>query len=120
MRYLLDTCVLLWALEGESSKIKEFIDVIKNESNDIAVSVVSYWEMAIKKSIGKLNYPDNIIEAIEQSGFSQLNLEYNHIAYLETLPLLHNDPFDRLLISQSLAEKRILLTVDEKILRYKI
>ncbi len=120
MKYLLDTCVLLWALEGNRDRIKKFIDIIEDESNYVAVSVVSYWEIEIKKSIGKLVFPFNFTEIVEQAGFSQLNLEYKHITQLEKLPMIHNDPFDRLLISQAISEKCKLLTIDAKILQYEI
>ncbi len=114
MKYLLDTCVLIWALEANKNKLNKFLDILEDQSNDIIVSVVS------KKSIGKLVIPDNLKEIIEQTGFSILNLEYPHIEQLQKLPMLHTDPFDRLLIAQSIVGKYKLLTVDEKIFQYQL
>lgn len=120
MRYLLDTCVILWALEGNTNKIKDFIGIIENPNNEIYISVISYWEIVIKKSLGKLKAPDNFLETVEAAGFEKLNLEFQHIAHLQSLPLLHNDPFDRLLIAQSLSENCKLLTTDAQILKYAL
>jgi PIN domain nuclease of toxin-antitoxin system len=118
MKYLLDTCVLLWALEGNQKKLNKFYELIEDSSNSIFVSVISYWEITIKKALGKLVAPDDLIEIIEQTGFSWLNLDVSHIKELEKLPMLHHDPFDRLLIAQSNATQLKLLTLDEKILNY--
>lgn len=118
MRYLIDTCVLLWALENNKSKLGSCLDIIANPHNYIAVSVVSYWEIAIKKSLGKLNSPDNLVHIVEESGFVWINLETKHIEQLERLPHLHNDPFDRLLIAQAQADKYQLLTLDQQVLKY--
>ncbi len=118
MKYLLDTCVLLWSLDGNRSKLSEFIDIIEEENNYIFVSIVSYWEIIIKKSLGKIKIPADFLEFIEKTGFSWLNLELRHITQLDQLPLLHPDPFDRLLIAQARSEALTLLTPDEKILQY--
>src|SRR5688572_27269382 len=101
MIYLLDTCVILWVLQNDRKKIKDFILILENPEAEFLVSVVSYWEIVIKKSLGKLVVPDNITDLIEQTGFSWLNLEVAHIKAIEALPLIHNDPFDRLLIAQA-------------------
>jgi PIN domain nuclease of toxin-antitoxin system len=118
MRYLLDTCMILWMLEGNRRRIKDFIDIIENPENDLAISVVSYWEITIKKALGKIELTNDWTDQIEATGLSWLNLEPKHIQPLEKLPLLHHDPFDRLLISQAKAEQIILLTHDEKIKKY--
>ncbi len=119
MRYLLDTCVVLWTLEGNRNKLKNFITIIEDPTNELAISVVSYWEITIKKALEKLTLPGNWIDVLEETGLFWLNLEPKHIQQLESLPLMHHDPFDRLLISQARAEQMILLTVDEKIKQYK-
>lgn len=118
MNYLLDTCIVLWALDNSPKLSKEFTAIIENIENTIYISVASYWEIAIKKSLGKLEVPQNWIDFIEETGFSWLPIYPSHIHYLETLLYLHSDPFDRILISQARAEKFKLLTVDEKILQY--
>ncbi len=119
MRYLLDKGVVLWTLEGNRNKLKVFITIIEDPANELAISVVSYWEITIKKTLEKLTLPVNWIDVLEETGLFWLNLEPKHIQQLESLPLMHHDPFDRLLISQARAEQMILLTVDEKIKQYK-
>ncbi|NNM59010.1 MAG: type II toxin-antitoxin system VapC family toxin [Legionellales bacterium] len=120
MKYLLDTCILLWCLEGNTKKLTPFLDIIEDAENDLAVSVVTYWEIVIKQSLGKLDLPplDELIEIVKETGFSTMSLDILHIRQLEKMPLIHNDPFDRLLIAQSVVEQVILLTTDEKILLY--
>lgn len=120
MKYLLDTCVLLWSLEGKFKKIAPFIDIIQNENHYIAVSIVSYWEVIIKKSLGKITIPNDFIQIVEKTGFSWLNLELRHITALEQLPLHHHDPFDRLLIAQAQTENFKLITTDNNILQYDL
>jgi len=120
VKYLLDTCVLLWALENNTDKIAGFMDIIQNPNNYIAASVVNLWEITVKKSLGKLSAPDNIVEIVEESGFSWITLDTRHVEELASLPLLHSDPFDRLLIAQAKADGYKLLTVDKEILRYKL
>lgn len=118
MRYLLDTCLILWTLDGNIKKLKDFISIIEDPTNELAISVVSYWEITIKKALRKLEIPEGWTSAIEETGMSWLNLEPKHIQQLEKLPFMHHDPFDRLLISQAKAEQMIMLTSDEKILQY--
>lgn len=120
MRYLLDTCILIWSLENNRDKLGELAKIIENPENDILISVISYWEIVIKSSLGKLKIPKNWIEKAKETGFSWLNLEPDHIHQLENLPKIHNDPFDRLLISQARAEQLKLLTSDEQILKYQL
>ncbi len=118
MNYLLDTCVLLWALEDNRAKLGDLQEILINPRNYIAVSVISYWEIAIKKSLGKLKAPAGLVEVVEESGFTWINLETSHIEELEKLPQLHNDPFDRLLIAQAKAEEMLLLTTDQEVQSY--
>lgn len=120
MKYLLDTCVLLWFLQDNKKRLGPFHDWIENAENDVAISVVNYWEIVIKSSLGKLIMPKDWFHAIDEAGFTWLNLEKKHIKQLETLPALHNDPFDRLLICQAQVEQRKLLSKDAQISRYNI
>lgn len=122
MKCLLDTSVLLWCLEGNLKKLAPFIDIIEDPQNDITVSVVTYWEISIKKSLGKLEAPPmyELIQIVKETGFSSMNLNIEHIKQLEKMPLIHNDPFDRLLIAQSIVDQLKLLTIDEKMLLYPL
>jgi PIN domain nuclease of toxin-antitoxin system len=116
--YLLDTCVLIWAFEGNQEKLGAFYDTITDESCEIFVSVISYWEIVIKKSLNKLSCPDDVAAMVSKGGFRWLSVDPEHIHALETLPNLHQDPFDRLLVAQSKATSLKLLTQDKKILQY--
>ena len=119
MKFLLDTCVLLWAIAGERKKIQHFIPVLENEKNFVGVSVISYWEIVLKKTLGKIIVPENLSQLVEETGFVWINLELRHIKCLETLPKIHNDPFDRLLIAQAKSEQLQLLTTDSQVLHYQ-
>lgn len=118
MKYLLDSCVLLWALGGNIKKLGKFADIIVNTDNIIYVSIASYWEIAIKQSLGKIQFDGELVSFIEQSGFELLSIETRHIDYVKQLPLIHSDPFDRLLIAQSRVDKMELLTADDKVKQY--
>lgn len=118
MRYLLDTCIVLWALDGNRKELKSHLHIIENPNFELAISVVSYWEIVIKKSLGKLEIDDNWTSYLDKLGTVWLHLEPGHVKQLEKLPLIHHDPFDRLLIAQAQADQRTLLTNDEKILQY--
>lgn len=120
MKYLLDTCLVLWILEHNHHKLKNFISIIEDPAHELFISVVSDWEITIKKGLGKLEISDDWTQFIEETGLIWLNLESKHIRYLEKLPFIHQDPFDRLLISQAKVEKMTLLTSDKKILQYQI
>lgn len=119
MRILLDTNVLLWALAG-SPRIEAARDVILEPSNEIFVSVVSWWEIAVKTSIGKLqgDVARMRAEAMDVSGFLELPVKGGHAEALSTVPLLHRDPFDRMLVAQALSEPMRLLTGDSQLARY--
>ena len=118
MGYILDTCVLLWTLNGDLSKLKLFKEKIMNTNNVIMVSMASYWEIAIKKHLGRIEIQGDIFEAVKESGFHWLNINHRHIDFLSQLPDHHHDPFDRLIIAQAKNENLEILTTDGKIKLY--
>ncbi len=120
MRYLLDTNIFLWWVDDDKRLKRLFRQVIEDEANIIFVSVVNAWEMSIKQKIGKLNLKIKLKNYFEKYDFEILNINLNHILILDTLPLYHRDPFDRLLIAQAKAEKLTLLSVDAKIKKYDV
>ncbi len=120
MNILLDTHVLIWALENNPTISNIVRDKIIDGNNIVFVSSVSVWEIAIKESIGKLDVPDNLIEEIELHRFTPLPINYAHAQFAATLPYLHKDPFDRMLIAQAVIEKLTLCTRDELIIEYKV
>ena len=116
MRMLLDTCALLWFLRNDEELSESAAVAIENPTNEVFVSVVSIWEIAIKAGLGKIRVPNDFESGLEekltQDGFTILNVNYRHAAGVFTLPCFHADPFDRLLISQCRAEKLVPVTND--------
>jgi PIN domain nuclease of toxin-antitoxin system len=116
MRLLLDTCALLWFLRNDAELSESAALAIENPANEVFVSVVSIWEIAIKAGLGKIRIPNDFESGLEQKltqdGFTLLNVTYRHAAGVFTLPRAHTDPFDRLLISQCRVEKLIPVTND--------
>ena len=118
MRLLLDTHVFLWAVSGSRQLTPKIRAVIKG-ADEVFVSAASIWEIAIKVRLGKLEAdPVAMVEAIEESGFKELPVRAAHAAHVANLPLLHADPFDRLLIAQAVTEPLRLLTADAGLASY--
>ncbi|MBK9015355.1 MAG: type II toxin-antitoxin system VapC family toxin [Saprospiraceae bacterium] len=106
-RYLLDTHALIWFMEGERNLSTTAQGIISDARNEILVSIASFWEMAIKISLGKLKLTMSLHEYFqktEQSGFLLLQAKPAHVLLIETMPWHHKDPFDRMLIAQGLVE----------------
>jgi PIN domain nuclease of toxin-antitoxin system len=120
MKYLLDTHTLLWWLDDNPTLSRKARQVISSEKNIICVSAVNAWEIAIKKSLGKLEAPDNLEEVIELNNFIHLPISIAHALDIGKLPNHHDDPFDRLLIAQAKLEKLTLITRDANIIKYDI
>jgi PIN domain nuclease of toxin-antitoxin system len=119
MRLLLDTHVLLWAMTSPHQLSVSLEAAIKTAENDVAVSAVSVWEITIKRMLGKLDIDiHELIKTIGDAGFTELPVRFTQSLNLEVLPPHHRDPFDRMLIAQSIADGRRLVTFDEKILKY--
>lgn len=118
MRLLLDTHVFLWAVAG-SPLLKPAARRIIESADQVHVSAASIWEVAIKARLGKIEAdPCELVDAIEASGFVELPVRAAHAAGVAQLVLHHNDPFDRLLIAQAMAEPLKLLTADALLARY--
>ena len=117
MRVLLDTHLLLWALSQPSklsAAARKQID-----ASEVYASAASIWEIGIKSALGKLAAnPRDILAGIEPAGFSLLSITGEHAAKVVELPPLHKDPFDRLLVAQSLVEPMLLLTNDAALRDY--
>jgi PIN domain nuclease of toxin-antitoxin system len=117
---MLDTHALLWALEGSPRLSKVARRVIEDPSNDVLVSAVSAWEIAIKKAMGRLSVPDDLLEALGEAGFTPRPLGFAETRRLESLPRHHADPFDRMLIAHALEEGATLCTGDPNIASYRV
>lgn len=123
MKYLIDTHILIWFLEGNVSLSKRAKNIIIDTDNQLFVSIASLWEMTIKMSIGKLKLSKTLPEIIaqmESDGINTLSIEEEHLLTLLALPFHHNDPFDRLLIAQAQTENLVLITDDSKFNSYNI
>ncbi len=118
MNYLLDTSVLIWWAENNKKLNSEFKKVIEDNNNRIFVSVASAWEIAIKTNLKKLQINTTIEDIINRYDFMVLPIEIDHINELSKLPDIHRDPFDRILVAQSIVENYELLTADEKVKEY--
>lgn len=121
MNLLLDTHVFLWAIENHPNLSAPARSAITDGRNIVFVSAVTAWEIAIKRSIGKLNVPEgNYLEELRLHRFMPLDITTVHALAVETLPPYHKDPFDRLLIAQAQIEKLTLVTRDTKIMAYDL
>ena len=117
MRVLLDTHLLLWALASPARLPAVARDLI--DTTTVYVSAASIWEITIKNSLGKLEAePEAILRHIEPSGFRFLSITGGHAARVGSLPPLHRDPFDRMLVAQAQCESMILLTNDAILAQY--
>lgn len=123
MRIMLDTHILIWFLEGDSSLSISRRKIISKIENEIFVSVASLWEMAIKISLGKLLLAqplEDIIKQLSTENIEILPILPTHTLYVSTLTFHHKDPFDRMIISQSIVEKLSIITDDGNFADYKI
>lgn len=120
MHLLLDTHTLIWWLAKNPTLSGEAIDAIANPDNLVFVSAASAWEIAIKKSLAKLQAPDDLAEQITEKRFTPLAISINHALTIEKLPLHHQDPFDRILIAQAIWDKLTIITRDRKFISYDI
>lgn len=118
--FLLDTQIFIWWMEKSDRLSKSIINLLRNPQNKIFLSVASVWEMVIKKAKQKLKLPKDIETGIKASGFEILSIEITHVLGIEKLPAFHQDPFDRMLISQSQIEKLRLISSDKKIWKYDV
>ena len=117
-RLLLDTHAVLWALAEPAKLSRPARTALEDARNEVFVSVVSGWEIAIERVLGKLEAPDDLEAAIGMQGFEPLLLTFHHAAQAGGLPPHHRDPFDRMRIAQAPAEGLILVTRDSNIPLY--
>lgn len=119
MRILLDTHLMLWWLTSDRRLPKQAERLIADSDNEVYVSAASVWEIAIKSALGRIEGDVTEIEAaLEPSGLVQLQINGKHAVQVSKLPLYHQDPFDRMLVAQSLVEPMRLLTHDRILERY--
>ena len=119
MELLLDTMVLIWVLDNSPSLTDKTREIIQDAERRL-VSSISISEIEIKRSIGKLTIPELYVEKIFESGFDELSFDFDDAFGLRNLPLLHRDPFDRMLISQATAKGLTILTNDASFKKYNV
>lgn len=120
VKLLLDTQVLLWALGDDPKLGLAAHSTIADTDNEVFVSPVAVWEIIIKQALGKLVAPNNLGAEIAIAGFSELPITFGHVERVRTLPRIHKDPFDRLLIAQAQVENLSLVTRDGEIPKYNV
>ena len=117
MRLLLDTHIFLWVVEDSENlglEVRRFLE----SADEVFVSAASIWEIAIKARLGKIDAPDSIVDAIGACGFVELPVFARHGVKVSSLPLIHRDPFDRLLVAQAMVEPMRLVTADAHLKAY--
>jgi PIN domain nuclease of toxin-antitoxin system len=119
MGLLLDTHVVLWWLADDPALPDEIKDQLDHEP-DAFVSAATIWEVAIKQAIGKLPEPAGLPELVRDCGFAQLPINAQHAITAARLPLIHRDPFDRMLVAQAQDENLTLVTRDPRCQRYEV
>ena len=117
---LLDTHALLWWLEDSRRMQRTARAAIASPENRVFVSAVTVWEIALKRNLGKLEAPADMPLIIRDEGFIGLPLTLYHGHLAGNLPLIHRDPFDRMLVAQAQAEGLILVTDDATVRRYDV
>jgi len=124
MRFLIDTHILLWLLAGSTRISTDLARTLADTQNTVFISTASTWEIAIKVALGKLALPPDIGHwlpaELAAAGIKSLPVELAHSLGVERLPPHHADPFDRLLISQALAEDLMLVSADRVFAAYDV
>jgi PIN domain nuclease of toxin-antitoxin system len=121
VRLLLDTHILLWAAFSLPQLPAEARVLLEDEENTPMFSVASLWEVAIKRGLGRADFqvdPRLLRRGLMDNGYEELPILGQHAVAVDSLPHLHRDPFDRILVAQSLVEGITLLTVDPVVARY--
>jgi PIN domain nuclease of toxin-antitoxin system len=121
--YLLDTHTAIWFFNGNESLSQTATSIIRDLSNDVYISISSVWELAIKIGIGKLDFAGKaagFVRLAEKNEIALLPITTPHLTVLESLPMIHRDPFDRLLVATAIAEQMTLITADANIARYDV
>jgi PIN domain nuclease of toxin-antitoxin system len=124
MKILLDTHAFLWAISGNSKLSDKARSAYLDSNNELFFSTISYWEIGIKISIGKLELDKNwqkiIDKEMNNNGIKWLDLKKEHVQGIINLKFHHRDPFDRLLIAQAKFEQLTVMTIDKNISKYNV
>jgi PIN domain nuclease of toxin-antitoxin system len=121
MTFLLDTQITIWALLDDRRLSSQAREILSNRENEFSFSVCTLWEIAIKRGLKKPDFqydPREIQRFLIRHGCEELAIQSEHVLKVESLPPIHKDPFDRILIAQAMVEGIILLTSDTVIAQY--
>jgi PIN domain nuclease of toxin-antitoxin system len=121
VKLLLDTHLLLWSAGYPEKLSKKATELIDAKENELFFSSANIWEVVIKRALGREDFkvdPRILRRGLFDNGYSELPIASEHVVAIENLPLIHKDPFDRVLIAQAQVEGITLLTVDPKIAEY--
>jgi PIN domain nuclease of toxin-antitoxin system len=121
LRLLLDTHLVLWWMSGEASRVsRKALAALGSPGMEPVVSAVTIWEIAIKRALGKLDSPGDLLAQLEGAGVELLAVTARHADLVASLPFHHRDPFDRLLVAQATLEGLPLVSDDVALRRYDI
>ena len=124
MRVLLDTHTFLWWITADHRLSQRSIELISDGNNELLFSTASGWEIAIKAGLGRLDIPDPLDRFVSEHLFRNhigvLPVQLSHALHVYTLPQLHRDPFDRLLVAQAQVERLPLLSSDRRLAEYDV
>lgn len=120
MSLLLDTHILLWWLSDDPLLPTAARQAIASPKTEVLVSSATAWEIAIKQAAGRLDAPEDLLEAVVSNDFQTLPITAAHAVAAGALPPHHSDPFDRMLIAQARAETLTLISVDNRFPRYDV
>ncbi len=120
MKLLLDTHVAIWFFEDPALLTEDARLAIEDPGNVSYVSAASVWESAVKQSLGRISLPEALDVGAVRAGFQELPVTWAHGRAAAALPVMHSDPFDRMLVAQAAAEDLVLLTRDRLVAQYPV
>lgn len=120
MKVLLDTHILLWWLADDEHLPARAAVTITDPDTEVVVSAASAWEISIKQASGRLDAPDDLLDAVAANDFGTLAITVDHAMAAVRLPAHHADPFDRMLIAQAQIEGFTLVSVDKRFSDYRV
>jgi len=121
MKLLFDTHVLLWAAASPQRISRKVRMLIENRENALIFSAASIWEIVIKRTLGRRDFrvdPQRVRRRLIENGYDELPIGGEHVLRVATLPAVHRDPFDRLLVAQAIHEGLVLVTADRALAQY--
>jgi PIN domain nuclease of toxin-antitoxin system len=121
VKLLLDTHLVVWAFDAPAKLSRSAVALLADDQNELVFSALSIWEAAIKSALQKKDFKVDVRalrRGLLENGYTELPVTSEHAVAVYSLPLIHKDPFDRLLVAQAVVEGITLLTVDAKVAKY--